>query len=212
MAGFLLLALVCLPARGARAQAARLDSLLGHPTAMAIQRLLDSAAAMHLPVEGLRSLAFEGAMRRVPPARVQQAVARAFDHLRIAREALGPEAPDAELSAGAGALLAGASPAQLRDLRRAAARRPLTVPLVVLGDFLTRGVPVDTAVQALYVGVLKGASDAELNAYRQSVERDIADGVAPGLSTLSRLSTVPGLSAAEIGRLWKSRDHQELLP
>ncbi len=181
---------------------ARLDSLLGTDAMARIQRLIDGAAAAGLPVEPLWSVAGEGAARRMPGERVVAAVNASVRSLTEARDALGPTQDAATLAAAASALQAGASPAHLGAMRGASPSRSLTLPLVILADMLTRGVPADTAVRALYVGVHQGASDAELEGFRRSVERDIRSGAAPGSSAIARLGTLRNVAGADIRRLW----------
>src|SRR5439155_16733626 len=83
----------------------------------------------------------------------------------------------AELTAGAAALRAGASPTILIELRHTR-RAPLTMPLAVLADLVASGVPVDSAAAAV-LALAGRAGDTDLVEFRRAVERDIALGAPP---------------------------------
>ena len=188
----------------ARGQEARLDSALDHQTAATVAHLIDSARALHRPTDGVVGVALEGAVRRAAPSRIIDAVRLSVVALSTARRALGEGASDAEISAGAGAVLAGVSRAQLTALRSARTARPLTIPLVVLADLIARKVPADTAARAVSLGVAAGASDDDLSALRRYVEQDIRAGASPGAAALSRLGTMPGITPAQLRSLWNA--------
>ena len=87
----------------------------------------------------------------------------------------------AELTAGAAALRAGASPTILTELRQTRGE-PLTMPLAVLADLVASGVPVDSAAGAV-LALAARARDADLVEFRRAVERDIALGAPPAAAT-----------------------------
>jgi hypothetical protein len=150
-------------------------------TRPAVLALLDSARSALLPTEPLVQRALEGATKRASGELIVAAVRRLAAELEQARDALGSTASPAELSAGAAALRAGASPTILADLRRTR-REPLTVPLAVLADLVSSGVPVDSAAAAV-LALAKRARDADLVEFRRAVERDIALGAPPAAAT-----------------------------
>lgn len=186
----------------AAAQLARIDSVLDRETASQVRQLIDSARSLGLPVDGMTAVAMEGAARHAPPARIVAAVRNHLGNLSLARHALGAGTPDAELAAGAGAIVSGVTAAQLSEMRRLRPSRTLTVPLVVLADLAARGVPVDTATRSVYVSLAKGARDEDFTALRRLVEQDIASGRAPGAAAIARLEHLPGVTSADIRRLW----------
>ena len=188
-------------ARGAGAQDARLVSALGVPAARAVQAYVDSARALGLPGGGLTGVALEGVSRHVSGPRVVAAVASYFGALRTAQGALGSGASDGELSAGAGAVLSGMTPAQLARFKSARTHRSVTVPLVVVADLIARGVPRDTAMRSVYLAVTSGAGDADLSILRERVESDIRAGAPAGAAILSRLTGVPGVAPLVNGHL-----------
>ena len=150
-------------------------------TRPAVAALLDSARSALLPTEPLVQRALEGATKRASGELIVAAVRRLAADLGRARDALGSTTSPAELSAGAAALRAGASPTILAELRRTR-REPLTVPLAVLADLVASGVPVDSAAAAV-LSLARRARDADLVEFRRAVERDIALGAPPAAAT-----------------------------
>jgi hypothetical protein len=173
-----------------RAAAQQIDPRLERldaATRPAVAALVDSARTALLPTEPLLQRALEGATKRASGEVIVAAVRRFAADLGHAREALGPTASPAELTAGAAALRAGASPtvlAQLRQTRRA----PLTMPLAVLADLVASGVPVDSAAAAV-LSLARRARDADLVEFRRTVERDIALGAPPAAATAAAAAT-----------------------
>ena len=150
-------------------------------TRPAVAALVDSAGRALLPTEPLVQRALEGATKRASGELIVAAVRRFAVELGHARDALGSTASPAELSAGAAALRAGASPTVLARLRQAR-REPLTMPLAVLADLVASGVPVDSAAAAV-LALAARARDADLVEFRRAVERDIALGAPPAAAT-----------------------------
>jgi len=150
-------------------------------TRPAVAALVDSAGRALLPTEPLVQRALEGATKRASGELIVAAVRRFAVELGLARDALGSTASPAELSAGAAALRAGASPTVLARLRQAR-REPLTMPLAVLADLVASGVPVDSAAAAV-LALAARARDADLVEFRRAVDRDIALGAPPAAAT-----------------------------
>jgi len=186
----MLAALACalgMPA-AVRAQAERLGGRLDEPTRAAVAALVDSARAAGLPATPLVNKALEGASKGADGARITAAVRALAGDLTRARAALGPTASEPELVAGAAALRAGAAPAFLARLRSEYPGAPVVVPLAVMADLVARGVPADTAGRAVLALARAGVRDAELVAFRQSVERDIALGAPAGAAAAVRVN------------------------
>ena len=187
----------------ARAQTERLTGRLDERTRAAVAALADSARLEGLPADPLVNKALEGASKGADGARIIAAVRALSGDLARARGALGPAASDLELVAGAAALRAGASPAILSRLRADYPRALLAVPLAVMADLVARGVPADTATRSVVALVRAGAREAELVAFRQGVERDIALGAPAGAAAAVRVNaaerdlsvTTPGTTA-----------------
>lgn len=184
----------------ARAQDPRLSARLDSRTNQAVVQIIDSARAAGLPTEPLIAKALEGASKRAAGERIVSAVRAYADALRAARDALSGSS-EPEIVAGAGVILSGVSPHVLTRLRATRPRQSLTLPLVVMADLVTRGVPADTAAGAIYLATRAGARDADLLSLRQSVEQDILAGAAPAAAVTVRVRNLPGAGTLEPGVL-----------
>ncbi|HEY7611938.1 MAG TPA: hypothetical protein VH764_03000 [Gemmatimonadales bacterium] len=161
--------LLGLPAT-ARAQDARLTERLDDATAARVQQVVDSASRAGLPGEPLVQKALEGGTLGASGDRIVTAVQALHGQLRRAREALGRDASDAELTAAAGALRAGLEPGALRRLQSLRAGRPLVVPIAVLTDLVAEGVPPADATRSVLDLARDGKSDDEFVALRRQVQ------------------------------------------
>src|SRR5687768_16147454 len=83
------------------AQDRRLAERLDPVTATSVQQLVDSARAHQLPSEPLVQKALEGSTLGAGGDRIRTAVGALLGQLGRARDALGPGATEAELTAGA---------------------------------------------------------------------------------------------------------------
>jgi hypothetical protein len=181
------LALAALAPRGdVTAQEPRLAGRLSPAARAGVEAILDSARRDGLPLEPLVDRALEGASKRADDARIVAAVRRLAGDLGAARDALGTGVSDAEITAGASALRAGARPGDLAQIRSRRAGQPVTVAVAVLTDLVALGVPPDTATTAVLA--LAGVEDAAYLAFRRSVERDVALGATPVAALTYRLA------------------------
>jgi len=160
--------LLALPA-SARAQDARLAERLDTATAARVQQVVDSARGAGLPTEPLVQKALEGRTLGASGDRIVAAVQTLHGQLRRAREALGGEASDAELTAAASALRAGLEPGSLRRLQSLRAGRPLVVPISVLTDLVVEGVPAEEATRSVLDLARDGRPDDEFVALRRQL-------------------------------------------
>lgn len=168
------------------AQAERLSGRLDERTRAAVTVIVDSARGAGVPADPLVNKALEGASKGADGARIVAAVRALAADLARARAALGAGASEPELVAGAAALRAGAPAGFLERLRGDFPREPLVVPLAVMADLVARGVQPDTAAQSVLALVRAGVREADLVAFRQSVERDIALGAPAGAAATVR--------------------------
>jgi hypothetical protein len=180
-------------AQDTTARVRELDPLarLSEASRYQVELLLDSAKVAGLPTAPLESKALEGISKRVDSRRIVVAVRNVFRSLRDARAALGPSVTADELNAAAGALRVGITPAELGHLARTRHEKQLTVPLVVLADLVTRGVPRDTASSTIFQLWQRGAADDDFLGLWRGVERDIVSGTAPGVALLNRAREIP---------------------
>jgi hypothetical protein len=171
----------------AHAQEPRLIGKLAEPARSQIDGMLDAARSERLPAEPLVDRALEGAAKGATPDQIVSGVRRLLGELRSARQAFGETASAAELTAGASALRAGATTADLARLRSLRPRQPLTIPVGVLADLVAAGVAADTGIAAV-LALASNAGDADYIAFRRNVERDIAQGASPAASIGARLA------------------------
>lgn len=181
--------IVAASARLAHAQDPRLAGRLDAGTRAAVEAVADSVRALGVPTEPLISKALEGASKGAPGPRIVGAVRRLAGELASARSALGTASSTAELVAGAAALRAGASAAVLQRVRAVRPEGSVAVHLAVLADLIADGVPSDTAATAVVALARTTLRDADLVAFRQSVDRDIALGAPAGAALTVRVNS-----------------------
>lgn len=158
------------------AQDRRLAERLDPVTSTAVQQLVDSAGALQLPTEPLVQKALEGSTLGAGGDRIRTAVGALLSQLGRAREALGPAATEAELTAGAGALRAGLTTETLQRLRSLRQGRPLVVPLSVLTDLVAEGMTADLAARSVFDLVRSGRPDDDFVALRRRVQGELRSG------------------------------------
>jgi hypothetical protein len=154
----------------AAAQDARLAERLDAATAAGVQQVVDSARRAGLPTEPLVQKALEGGTLGATGDRIIAAVQALHGQLGRARNALGENASEAELTAAAGALRAGLPPTALRRLQSLRSGRPLVVPIAVLTDLVAEGVPAEEATQSVLALARDGRPDDEFVALRRQVQ------------------------------------------
>ena len=168
------------------AQDTRLSAITDEGARARISAVIERARAASLPVEPLVDKALEGARKRAADDRIIDAVTSLEARLDSSRTALGSASSEAELVAAAAALQAGVGPIVLTQLRRERVGRSLAVPLVVLSDLVTRGVPHDTASALILLVAHEGLGDETLLAIQRDVQRDVRDGAHPATAAAIR--------------------------
>jgi hypothetical protein len=203
-----IVALLLGAAAGVDAQEPRLVGRLADVQRQQVDAILDAARGAGLPTEPLIDRALEGAAKNAPPELIVAAVLRLREELNLARGAFGDAASSAELTAGASALRAGATPDNLAELRTLRPGQPLTVPAAVLADLAAAGVPMEAGLPAV-LALAENAADSDYVAFRRSVERDIALGASPSAAVGVRLRAVsdnlPNLGSVESGSTPRKR-------
>ncbi|MFN2566347.1 MAG: hypothetical protein ABR499_15225 [Gemmatimonadaceae bacterium] len=177
-------------------QLSALPERLAPTTRATIERLADSLRGVGLPSQPLYAKAAEGVLKGAADARIVAAIRTLARELGEARAALGDESDEAELIAGASALHAGASTSTLRRLREGRgprrAKGALAVPLVVLADLASRGIPPAVAGASLEALAARNASDDQFTALRAAIERDIEAGRPPTDAMTARTRALLG--------------------
>lgn len=140
-----------------------------------IESIVTEAEAAGVPVEPLLDKALEGAAKGVPAERVVAAVASYSQRLAESRALVGPGYDAASVVAGADALRRGVTPGTVQSLA-GANPEDLAVPLVVLGDLVDAGVPVDQAYAVVQEALTKRHGPDEMLAIPGTVRRLMRQG------------------------------------
>jgi hypothetical protein len=181
------LALACAALAPAGAQDPRIVPRLDAPSRAAIAALVDSARAQGLPVDPLMEKVYEGLGKGADGPRIVAAVRSLTLELASAHRALGTVASTEEIKAAASAMHAGVPAVELGKMKKQSGlRRSLTLPFTVLADIVSRGVPVQTAANAIRSLVGAGARDADLSKFRRNVSEDIEQGAPPAAAAETR--------------------------
>lgn len=170
-----------------------------------IERLADSLRVAGVPWEPLYAKAAEGVLKGADDARIVAVVRVLARELGEARATLGARASSAEIVGAASALHAGVPAATLVRLQRVQAtpraageRGGLALSFLVLADLASRGIAPGRVAGTLGTLLERGASDAELAAFRAGVERDLLAGRRPDDALAARATTT--LRALDAGR------------
>ena len=174
---------------------ARLEGIPDPRVRRFVADALADADRRGLPLEPLVAKALEGVEKEAPPARIEAAVKGMMQRLSVARDALKPAVSDREVTAGADALAMGVPAEVLQAFRAMSRRRSTAVALGVLSQLVSRGVPVGEATRGVGKLVERRASDAQLLALGQEVQRDLSQGIgavtALELRTRALVATLP---------------------
>ena len=190
LAALLVVAAACVTSRPLHAQVSASLAASDSVGDASILRELERASARGIPAEPLLAKVREGRLKRAGAGRIRGAVVALATRLDSARAALGPRATVEELSAGADALAAGATPASLRALRDASPNRPIGPSLGALAQLVASGVPARRAVDMITELLRRNATAAQVVAFGNSVEADAAGGVPAEESATFRLHTI----------------------
>jgi hypothetical protein len=194
---FVVVALVGVAIRGAEAQDPRIGNRLDAPTRKALTALVDSAKAQGIPVEPLMEKVYQGLAMGADGPRIVMAVRSLTVEMANAQRVLGTVATADELKAAASAVHAGVPPVELGKMKKQSGlRRSLTLPFTVLADIVSRGVPVQTAANAIRSLVGMGARDRDITEFQRNVQVDIEKGAQPKAAAETRVKGVTSTPAA----------------
>jgi len=171
---------------GLLASDVRIDTRVDPRIRIAVAAIYDSLDREGIKAEPLVQYALEGTEKRGSPDVILTGVRRWATELRRARQVLGPNATQSEISAGAKALRAGIDEAKLERLREARTDLRYASALNTLAYIVPLGAPADTAATVLVNLALAGASESQLRKLQDDVERDINAGNPAGLSVIAR--------------------------
>ena len=147
--------------------AVRLRQVLPPDVAARVIARAEQATQQHLPGRALEERALKFAARGVSSAAIEKAVTEQAQRMTQAQVVLRGARADApskdEIDAGAEALREGVDAASVAALARSApSGRSLSVPLLVVGDLTTRGLPADQALETVLARLKARATDADL--------------------------------------------------
>lgn len=170
-------------------------------TRTAVEREIARAVAKGLPAQPLVAKANEGVAKQASGERIQEAVASLAKRLEQARALLAPSTSAAELTSGAEALSAGVPPAMLKQIRAAwPVDRAVVMPLDVLTELVARKIPAKHALDQITALMRRGATPSQIASLGQSVQADVAAGLAPDAALEVRargvMSLLPSPAAA----------------
>jgi hypothetical protein len=185
--GFLTVLLVGAAFGSVEAQDPRIGNRLDAPTRKALTALVDSARAQGIPVEPLMEKVYQGLAMGADGPRIVVAVRSLTVEMASAHRALGAVATTDELKAAASAMHAGVPAVELGKMKKQSGlRRSLTLPFTVLADIVSRGVPVQTAANAIRSLVGAGARDKDISQFQRNVQVDIEKGAQPAAAAETR--------------------------
>jgi len=105
-----------------------------------------------------------------------------------AHRELGSVATIDEIKAAASAVHAGVPAVELGKMKKQSGlRRSLTLPFTVLADIVSRGVPVQTAANAIRSLVGAGKRDRDISEFQRNVQVDIEKGAQPKAAAETRV-------------------------
>jgi hypothetical protein len=165
--------------RGVGAQEARLLVIRDDATRDRVRVFVDAARQRGTPVEPLIARALEGVAFKADVKRIEQAMAALEKRMRRSRELLGPRSTVDEIAAAADALANGVPDDAIRELRRVAPARTITVELGVLTELVARGVAPKAAARMVRDLMARGATGTQLTELNAAVQQDVALGVTP---------------------------------
>ena len=152
----------------------------------AVASIADSLQREGVSPEPLVDYALEGTQKGGNPQVILTGVRKWARDLRRSRQLLGPNAKDDEVEAGARAIRAGVEERHLTRFRESRREQRFASALSTLEYIIKKGVPADTAANVVINVALASASDADLKALQDEIERDINGGTPPGMSAVAR--------------------------
>ena len=173
------LLVVALGARIGAAQEARLLAIRDDATRDRVRLFVEAAQRRGTPAEPLIARALEGVAFKADAKRIEKAMAALEKRLRRAHELLGRNASVDEISAAADALANEVPDDAIRELRRIAPQRTITVELGVLTELVLKGVAPKTAARMVRDLMARGATGTQLTELNAVVQQDVALGVSP---------------------------------
>jgi len=160
-------------------QEARLLAIRDVVTRDLVRQFVEAARLRGTPTEPLVSRALEGVAFKADRKKIEQAMASLEKRMRRARELLGARGTVDEIAAAADALANDVSDGTIRDMRKLAPARSITVELGVLTELVAKGVAPRKAAAMVRDLMARGATGAQLTELNAAVQQDVALGIKP---------------------------------
>ena len=160
----------------------RLQQQYGEETVSSVQELVQSLREQGVPAGPLWDKALEGASKNVPEGRFAAGMRGYGQRLVNASNTLPDPADQSALVAAADALQRGVPESALRDVAGQASGRSgaeSAIPLVVLGDLVSAGVPVEDARSVVGSALKRGQGPREMLVTSWAVRDLIGKGQPP---------------------------------
>ncbi len=192
-----LLAVACV--RGASAQHALPAAGLDSAASAQIGTIVDGAHAIGLPTERIVAKVQRGLFVHAPAPKIVAAARAVADRLAVARTALAPAPSPADIEAGEDALSLGVNEAALKAIREASPNQSVAVPLGVLAQLVTSGVPTKRATDMVTQLIRRGATSEQLVALGRDVDFDVERGAKADASLDARMHGLTAVLAPGTG-------------
>ena len=177
--GVAAIAVAFMSPRLASGQEARLLAIRDDATRDLVRQFVEAARLRGTPTEPLVSRALEGVAFKADRKKIEQAMAALEKRMRRARELLGPRGTVDEIAAAADALANDVPDGTIRDMRKLAPARSITVELGVLTELVAKGVTPRKAAAMVRDLMARGATGAQLTELNAAVQLDVALGIKP---------------------------------
>ena len=177
--GVAAIAVAFMSPRLASGQEARLLAIRDDATRDLVRQFVEAARLRGTPTEPLISRALEGVAFKADRKKIEQAMAALEKRMRRARELLGPRGTVDEIAAAADALANDVPDGTIRDMRKLAPARSITVELGVLTELVAKGVTPRKAAAMVRDLMARGATGAQLTELNAAVQLDVALGIKP---------------------------------
>jgi hypothetical protein len=181
----LLLAPVLLPAQ----QPLSLPQALSADARVAIERIIDSARTIGLPVAPLYDKAGEGKLKQAPDAQIVVAVRALSARLGAVRAGLGASLDESSMMVASTALAAGIAMDELKQLRREAGG-DFAIAVVTATDLIGSRATPRAAIAAVNGLVAKHATVEQYARLRSDVAGDVGQGRGADQSIRARVDAI----------------------
>ena len=164
-----------------------------------IGTIVDGTRALGLPTERIVAKVQRGLFVHAPATKIVAAARAVAERLAAARTALAPAPSPADIEAGEDALSLGVNEAALKAVRQVSPNQSVAVPLGVLAQLVTSGVPTKRAMDMVTQLIRHGATSDQLVALGRDVNSDVERGAKADASLDARMRGLTAVLAPGTG-------------